>query len=460
MNPPKAFRLVAALLGVMLVSLPIPAIAASQRVPNIEIKPQQAFIDERVKIILRDFPAKQLVAVQVRASNFYGHAWASHAVFLSDRHGRVDLTTQAPISGTYQHADAGGMFWSMSWSADEGLAPGSTREKLEPATLQVTAEVNGQAVVAANFQRLLVAPGVERIPVCDGKLRGILFVPPGKGPHPGIIVLSGSEGGVSELNAAFLASKGYVALALAYFAYEDLPPSLDNIPLEYFENAINWLGSRPDVRNHELAVIGGSRGGELALLLGATFPQIRAVVAMAPSGVIWGGITATETDPPQAAWTYHGQPLPFMGFQDLTTDQQKQAGEIVHRSPFSALPLFQMMLKHQAAVEKASIPVEKVNGPVLLVSGDDDRMWPSTQFAEMVMERLKQAKHPYPDRHLAYKRAGHFIPLPNLPATVNTLVDTNSKTAIALGGDPDHTAAAAVDAWTRIGAFLRTTFTR
>jgi dienelactone hydrolase len=346
----------------------------------------------------------------------------------------------------------------MSWSADEGMAPGAGQENLEPANLQVTAEINGQAVAAANCQRLLLAPGVKRIPVHDGKLRGILFVPPGKGPHPGIIVLGGSEGGVNELNVAFLASKGYAALALAYFAYEDLPPSLDNIPLEYFETAINWLGSRPEVRNHELAVIGGSRGGELALLLGSTFPQIKAVVAVAPSGVIWGGITATDADPPQAAWTYHGQPLPFMGFQDLTPDQQKQAGEILHRSPFSSLPLFQLMLAHRAAVEKATIPVEKINGPVLLVSGNDDRMWPSTQFADLVVERLKQAKHPYHDRHLAYPNAGHYLPLPNLPATVNQLVDANSKTVIALGGDPEPTAVAAADAWAQIVAFLHTTF--
>lgn len=95
-----------------------------------------------------------------------------------------------------------------------------------------------------------------------------------------------------------------------------------------------------------------------------------------------------------------------------------------------------------------------------MISGDDDQLWPSTILADMVMERLKRAKHRFPDRHLVYKSAGHLIPLPNLPATVNTLVDPNSKTAIALGGDPEHTAAAGADAWTRIVEFLHTTFIR
>jgi dienelactone hydrolase len=448
--------LVAALLGVVLTLLPIPVMAAGLRVPWIEIKPKQAFIDARVKIILRDFPAKQLVTVRVGSTNGLGQIRKSHAEFLTDRHGRVDVTTQPPISGTYRHADASGLFWSMSLPAGETAMLGSTRDIQNPIIFQITADVNGQTVATAILQRLFIAPGVERIPVHDGVVRGIFFVPVGKGPHPGIIVLSGSEGGLNEADAAFLASKGCAALALAYFNYEDLPKTLENIPLEYFEAGINWLESRKEVRSNEIAVMGGSRGGELALLVGSTFRQIKAVVAIAPSGVRWGSID----DPRQAAWTYQGRPLPFMGTQDWTPDQQKQAGKILQTTPLSLTPLFQMQLENRAAVEKASIPVEKINGPILLISGNDDQLWPSTILADMVMERLKQAKHRFPDRHLAYEGTGHFIPFPNLPATVNKLGDPNTKTEIALGGDPEHTAAAAADAWARIVVFLHTTFTQ
>ena len=79
-------------------------------------------------------------------------------------------------------------------------------------------------------------------------------------------------------------------------------------------------------------------------------------------------------------------------------------------------------------------------------------------LADMVMERLKKAKHPFPDRHLAYKGAGHFFPLPNLPATVNTMFDPDSKIEIALGGDAEHTAAAAVNSWAQIVKFLNKAF--
>ena len=51
---------------------------------------------------------------------------------------------------------------------------------------------------------------------------------------------------------------------------------------------------------------------------------------------------------------------------------------------------------------RATIPVERINGPVLLISGEDDQMWPSRTLAEIAMERLRAHRHPYPDEHIAY----------------------------------------------------------
>ena len=66
---------------------------------------------------------------------------------------------------------------------------------------------------------------------------------------PGIIDLFGSAGGLVQHRSALLASHGFAAFSLAYFAYKDLPPSLDtSIELDYFEvgftslySNYNWL---------------------------------------------------------------------------------------------------------------------------------------------------------------------------------------------------------------------------
>jgi len=108
-------------------------------------------------------------------------------------------------------------------------------------------------------------------------LVGTLFCPDTSGPHPAVITLGGVGGGLREGGAEALASEGFAALA--YFGLEGLPRELVEIPLEYFARAIAWLKSQPEVDAKRIAVVGNPKGGELALLLGATYPkEVRAIV--------------------------------------------------------------------------------------------------------------------------------------------------------------------------------------
>ena len=45
----------------------------------------------------------------------------------------------------------------------------------------------------------------------------------------------GSAGGLMEFRAALLATRGFVAYALPFFSYEDLPKTMYELDLDYFE---------------------------------------------------------------------------------------------------------------------------------------------------------------------------------------------------------------------------------
>src|SRR5215510_16135680 len=156
-----------------------------------------------------------------------------------------------------------------------------------------------------------------------------------------------------------LASHGYAALNLGYFRMEGLPRGLVNIPLEYFENAIGWMRAQPWLRDHFLAVWGESRGGELALLLGATFPEINAVVAWVPSGVVFWALGLAEPGDtrPRAAWTFRGKPLPYLQQNNVSGDPPPvpEPGRPVAYAPF-----YRSQLRDARAVERAIIPVERI----------------------------------------------------------------------------------------------------
>ena len=73
-----------------------------------------------------------------------------------------------------------------------------------------------------------------------------------------------------EHRAALFAAKGFTTLALAYFGYKDLPSMIDEehpLELEYFLEAMKWLGDQPSVAPGGLGVIGTSFGAILCVMI-------------------------------------------------------------------------------------------------------------------------------------------------------------------------------------------------
>ena len=119
------------------------------------------------------------------------------------------------------------------------------------------------------------------------------------------------------------------------------------------------------------------------------------------------------------------------------------------------MPRFLASLADWAAEERAAIPVERIEGRVLLVCGRADAMWPSALMAERAAARM--AAHGQADRvtHLCYEGAGHTIGHPYVPATLTAGVHPVDKRVYDYGGDPAAIARARADSWPRVVAFLR-----
>ena len=237
---------------------------------------------------------------------------------------------------------------------------------------------------------------MKRTPIREHGLVGTLFH--SKGVKNAVIYLGGSSGGLHEERAEILASHGFTTLALAYFAFEDLPPTLNQIPIEYFEKAIERVSAESGIE--KVALWGGSRGGELALLLGTLFPKkIAAIAAHVPSNVVFSSFNQ-ENSP---AWTYRGKAVtpiaPFQFTQEHRGDSEKTA--------ISVTDCFLKSMKDRDAYKAAQIPVEKLKCPLLLISAGDDKMWPSKLFAKQIEERLIQYQSPIHCTHFSYNDVGH-----------------------------------------------------
>ena len=391
---------------------------------TIAITPNPVLLDQSAAIRVTGLPPNAPITLQADLNDGADHPWQSEAQFTADAQGIVDLTAQAPSKGSYREVSAMGMVWSMrspSKDAHIYILPGKTQQQQ---VIHFHLLQDGKPTAAADLVQKFAADDVRRVHV-QGSLHGTLFLPPGDGKFPGVLVLGGSEGGAPIARAAWLASHGYAALALAYFHFEGLPPELLNIPLEYFGTALSWMSERPEIDASRLAVMGASRGGELALQLGSMYPQIRAVVAYVPANIRYPSCCQR---PFGAPWTWRGQPLAWTSPQN-------------HSQPASAM--------------EAAIAVEMIHGPVLMIGAENDGVWPSADMVRAAADRLHHAHFAYPVVTLIYPHAGHRAGMPQIiPAWHNATRHPVSGVMMDLGGTPEGNAESTLDAIPKVLNFL------
>jgi dienelactone hydrolase len=422
--------------------------------PTIFVSPQTTQVDERVTVRLSGFAPSQVVKLRVHMDSILGLPCdaESEVTFQADESGDIDLDKQAPISGTYDAADAMGVFWSMQM-ANVRFHP--TRRNLEftyepqEAIAAFAAEVDGRVVATTECIRRFVDPQVTMQTVTEPGIIGKFFFKEGAAPAPAILVLGGGEGGLAApmTLAGLLASHGYPALALAYFNFEDLPNELREIPLEFFATSLEWLKKHPCVRDGQIGVFGRSKGAELALLLGATYPEVGAVIASSPSSVVCIGAMKPRDDgefDTYSSWSNEGTPLPFAPW---SAQMCREANEKL-RGLERIDDIHLQGLLDGADRDEIAIPVENTRAPILLISSGDDHWWPATLHSHRLMERLQENQFTYEVEHLDYPSAGHGIRFPYIPMTQLRMN----------GGTPEANHHASLDSWKHVLDFLERSF--
>jgi len=283
----------------------------------------------------------------------------------------------------------------------------------------------------------LVDPGAGGTAIRLPELVGNFYPGSGEGRRPAILLLGGSEGGLGAAldgQARLLAREGFTVLALAYYRLPGQPQRFELIPLETFTRALDWLKTRDEVDPARLAIMGTSKGAEAALLVASRRGDLRAIVAAAPSQVAWQGFDWSFAPVNTSSWSEIGKPVPYLPIKTVGWN-----GDIYGPS-----------LAEAAQHPAAAIPVERIAAPVLLLCGEDDKLWPSCPMARAVKARRDEAASQLATTLLAYPDAGHFGVGPQLPAGQDL-----PAMITMFGGTREGNVAARADGWPRTIAFLK-----
>jgi dienelactone hydrolase len=421
----------------------------------LDVAPCRAALDAELQVRVLGLRPGARVTISAESGDAAGQTWRARASFAADIDGTVDLRRDKPMPGSsYQAADPMGLIWSMEPDGPADLALGGDR--LAPVPLRLLAQADGGLQARAEVTRLVVPDGLERTEVTELGLVGVLYHPAGPGPWPGVMHLGGAEGGMHEDDAALLAAHGFAVLALAYYGLPGLPQTLQSVPVEYFGRALDFLGGRQQVAAGRLAITGVSKGGEAALLVGSMYPAaVRAVISVVGSGLVTQGISQGVLtgslleilSTPVACWTYQGRELPYL--PNVVTP--RMAAAVAAGGPVS-LGWAAPDLSNAEQVAAAAIPVERIAGRVLLISGADDQTY-GPAFQDAAAQRLAIFGHPHGWQHVVHPGAGHLIAaVPHRPTTRS--VFPGPGVPFQYGGTAAADAAARVATWREILAFL------
>ncbi|XP_006004813.1 acyl-coenzyme A thioesterase 1 [Latimeria chalumnae] len=410
---------------------------------KVTVSPKKSLADEKVKIQASDLKPLQEVTLRALVANEQGCLFDSCAHYQADDTGAVDLDRDPSRGGDYTGIEPMGLLWSLSPAQMEKPHQRLQKREVMKSPMQVEVIVHrgytnpgaipGQVLAKAKAERWFSGPGIRRVCLKEGRVRGSLFLPPGDGPFPGVIDMFGDEGGLVEYRSSLLASRGFVSLALPYLCFEDLPQTMSDFQLEYFEDAVRFLQRHPKVKDTGIGVIGTAKGADLALSMASFLQQVTATVCIS-------GCSANTV----ADLHYKDLTLPGLGYN---VDRIRiMDNGVLDVSEALDDPT-------ELANVNSIIPIEKAQGPFLFVVGEEDHYWKSKFFAEQAIRRLKRhGKNNF--QLLTYAGAGHRIDPPCSPFC---LVDIDRVLGVPVlgGGEAKSHAHAQMDSWGKIQDFLR-----
>lgn len=237
-----------------------------------------------------------------------------------------------------------------------------------------------------------------------GKVDTHLYLADGE-RQPLLVAFGGGSGG-NDWERNYLKGKrdsilahGFAVLAIGYFNTTNSPNALDRISLNAITDTILSIARRTlQLDTTRIYLMGASKGGELVLNLASRYPAFKGVIALSTSHVSFPAITISANT---SSWMYNKQEVKYVP-APFETIWPALRGDL-----YGA---FSLMLKDTVAVAHAAIEVEKINGPILILSAGEDEQWPATEMSRQLVERLEQKKFKHPYQHIVLE-GKHIAPL-------------------------------------------------
>jgi hypothetical protein len=179
--------------------------------PTVTVDPAEALYDERVAIRITGLEPNHSFTLRATTIDSAKRRWTSETPFRSAPDGAFDFSRTGSAEESMKP------FWSMRMAPGTPPIPAPFTPVSGSFEIRLEVVDGGRVVADGVARRLVTTAGVKVSEIREQGLVGRLYEPVGTGKHPTVLVLTGSNGGIPWHHAGLLASRGFVAFALAYF---------------------------------------------------------------------------------------------------------------------------------------------------------------------------------------------------------------------------------------------------
>lgn len=154
---------------------------------EVTVTPQSSLADRPVQMRVQGLSPSQLVTLRASLMDEQGECFQARAFFRADGAGEVDPGCHPALGGSYAGVWPMGLFWFLQPDTlfrrlvkrDVAGSPFLVRLEVFDGVCLVTGPQD-QPLASCVAERWYVCPGMQRVPIREGRVRGALFLPPGE----------------------------------------------------------------------------------------------------------------------------------------------------------------------------------------------------------------------------------------------------------------------------------------
>lgn len=232
-----------------------------------------------------------------------------------------------------------------------------------------------------------------------------------KYPQKAVICMSGADGNkeFALVSGQELWDMGYSVLVLGFLKWEGLPQEICHMPIDYVENAVEWLLSWENGRIEKIGIQGVSTGAQYALLCASVCPEISCVIAVSPFDYVLEYVDNKFRRTGKSTYTWHGEEITYSPSVLLDEGVPGLLWKCAIDKHYGLKRMLRYYYDRIPLTEASRIRVENMKADVLLLASENDDSWPSEISARRVDSILKNTEYPYRVKTVIYEKGSHAI---------------------------------------------------